>query len=66
MEGAGERERERDVEAELPGACGKQQEREKGLWWEPCSIRGASTMGTDPQHHRKTERERGMGVRRQG
>lgn len=35
----------------------------KGLRWEPCSIRGAATMGTDPQHpphpHGKTERGRG-------
>lgn len=24
--------------------------RRKGLWWELCSIRGVSTMGTDPEH----------------
>lgn len=49
------KEQERDVWAKLELPCGKE------LQWEPCSIRGAATMGTEPQHPPTTGTERGMG-----
>lgn len=53
------KEREGDVEAKLELWEAAREERE------PCSIRGAATMGTDPQHpphhgNREGERERGV------
>lgn len=60
MEGAGERCLKQNCGCLEPVGSSR---RGKGLQWESCSIRGAATMGTNPEHPPQWEQRGERGVR---